>query len=55
MFVRWYELRASDAQKLTILNDDLATVRGDDRGRLESMSIVLPWQDREQIREILVA
>lgn len=55
MFVRWYELRASDAQKLTILNDDLATVRSDDRGRLESMSIVLPWQDREQIREILVA
>lgn len=54
-FVRWYELRANDAQKLTILNDDLTTLRDDDRGRLESLSLVLPWQDREQIREALSA
>lgn len=56
VFVRWHELRNRNSKLLTILNDqEELSVRGDDIARLEEYSIVLPWQDRTGLKEVLAA
>ncbi|MFP5459894.1 MAG: DUF1828 domain-containing protein [Bacteriovoracia bacterium] len=56
VFTRWYDVRNTDAQFLTIYDDTRdAQIREIDESRIEDFSLILPWQDRRSIGKLLVA